>query len=106
MADQDDVDEQFRRLTAGIDVPAVDEPLPRPSRASMREVKREAKRRAKAASQPPPPVEAHRAWLTEPARKPSRVRSERLRTVLILTVVAAVIAVIVWFQLANGGSGA
>jgi hypothetical protein len=108
MAEQDDVDEQFRRLTAGLDTPAV-EPLPKPSRASMREVKREAKRRKKAASQPPRPVEPHRAYLAEPLGgrrgRPSRIRSERLRTALILTVVAAVLAAIVWFQLTNGGSG-
>jgi hypothetical protein len=103
MADKDDVDEQFRRLTAELDLPS-GEPLPKPSRASMREVKREAKRRAKAASQPPPPVEAHRAWLAEPARRQRRSGSERVRTLVIGTVVLALMAALVYVQHVRGAS--
>ena len=104
MANEDDVDEQFRRLTAGIDLPTADETLPKPSRASMREVKREAKQRKKAASKPPPPVQPHRAYLAEPARRPPRMRSEKLRTALILTVVVLVLGTGIWFQMSHGES--
>jgi hypothetical protein len=97
MADQDDVDERFRRLMAEFEAPP-SEPLPKPSRASMREVKREAKRRKKAASQPPPPVLPHRAYLAEPLTKPRRPRGERVRTVLIGAAVLALLGGLVYVQ--------
>jgi len=103
MAEQDDVDEQFRRLTAGLDTPAV-EHLPKPSRASMREVKREAKRRKKAAAQPPRPVEPHRAYLAEPLAKPRRPRGERVRTLVIGAVVLALLGGLVYVQYFRGPS--
>ena len=105
MADSDDVDEQFRRLTADLGSPAP-APLPRPSRASMREVKREAKQRKKAAKKPPPPVEPHRAYLAGPPEKAPRARSERGRTIVVGVVVVAIMAGLVWFQFFRSpGSG-
>ena len=103
MADQDDVDEQFRRLVEDIDDAKVI-PFAKPSRASMREVKREAKRRKKAARKPPPPVQPHRAYLAEPLGKPPLIRSEKLRTGLILTAVVLVIGAGIWFQMSRGMS--
>jgi hypothetical protein len=97
MAEQDDVEEQFRSLMAEFD-PAPPEPLPRPSRSSLREVKREAKRRKKAAAMPPRPVEPHRAYLAEPRTAPRRPHSERTRAIAIGVTVLAIMAGIIWFQ--------
>jgi hypothetical protein len=97
MAEQDDVDERFRRLMAEFD-PTPAEPLPRPSRASMREVRREAKRRKKAAALPRRPVEPHRAYLAEPRTRPPRQHSERTRTIVIGIAVLAIMSGIVYYQ--------
>lgn len=101
MADSDDVDEQFRRLVADLDSPE-QAALPKPSRASMREVKREAKARKKAAAAPPRPVEPHRAYLAGPPAKAPRARSERARTILVGVIVLAVMSGLIWFQWFRG----
>src|SRR4051794_23883454 len=110
MGEQDDVEERFRRLVAEMESGS-SPPLPKASRASMREVKREARQRKKAAARPPQPPAPHRAYLEAvsdlPGRgarrrtrrpRPARLHSERVRTISIGVAVLAIMASVIYFQ--------